>query len=93
MGKHYDVEYKMQAARLVVEEGRKATDLAREIEVPVKTLRNWVKTYKEKKDFVGSGNTPPELKTSKEMEKRIKDLEEENEILKKAMHVFTKKPK
>jgi transposase len=32
----------------------------------------------------------PDLKVQKDLEKRIMDLEEENEILKKAMHIFTK---
>lgn len=35
----------------------------------------------------------PQDQAQKELEKRIKDLEEENAILKKAMHYFTKDPK
>ena len=31
MGVHYDIEYKMQIAKLVVEEGKKATELAKDL--------------------------------------------------------------
>ena len=95
MGKHYDLEYKMQIAKLVVEEGKKASELARDLDIPIGTLRNWIDAYRKKKEsgFVGSGNTSPDLKAVKDMEKQIRDLKEENEILKKAMHIFTKNPK
>lgn len=92
MGKHYDPEYKIQIAKLVVEEGKKATELARDLDIPIGTLRNWINAYKKKKEpgFVGSGNLAPDVKVVKDLEKQVRDLQEENEILKKAMHVFTK---
>nr|WP_163103239.1 transposase [Peribacillus alkalitolerans] len=95
MGKHHDKEFKIQVAKLVVEEGKKPGDLAKELNISYPTLSKWVAAYKDKKDegFVGSGNIPPELQSNKELAKRIKDLEEENAILKKAMHIFTKSPK
>lgn len=95
MGKHFDKEYKMEIARLVVEEGQKASQLARELDIPMGTMRNWISGYRNGKEeaFIGSGNMHPDVKMKKDMEKRIKDLEEENAILKKAMHIFTKNPK
>ena len=92
MGTHYDKEYKTQAARLVVEEGRAITQLADELNISPKTLGRWVRTYRDQMEngFIGSGNVHPDLKVQKDLEKRIMDLEEENEILKKAMHIFTK---
>lgn len=94
MGKHYDLEYKMQIAKLVVEEGKKAAELSRDLDIPIGTLRNWIDAYRKKKEsgFVGSGNLAPDVKVVKDLEKQIRDLQEENEILKKAMHVFTKNP-
>lgn len=94
MGKHYDLEYKMQIAKLVVEEGKKAAELARDLDIPIGTLRNWIDAYRKKKEsgFVGSGNLAPDVKVVKDLEKQIRDLQEENEILKKAMHIFTKNP-
>jgi transposase len=45
MGIHFDKEYKTQAARLVVEEGRKTTQLAEELDISPKTLGRWVRIY------------------------------------------------
>jgi transposase len=43
--------------------------------------------------FVGSGNLKPENQQAREFQKRIRDLEEENAILKKAMGIFAKNQK
>ncbi|KPV57587.1 transposase, partial [Paenibacillus sp. A3] len=40
--------------------------------------------------FPGSGQLKSEDKAMRDLQKRIRDLEEENEILKKAMHYFAK---
>jgi transposase len=95
LSKHHDLEYKIQVAQMVVEDGKKATQLARDLDIPIGTIRNWVQAYKEKKKtaFVGSGNTPPEQKPYKDLQKENADLNQELEILKKALHIFTKNPK
>lgn len=94
MGKHYDQEYKGYVAKLIVEEGRKARELGYELEISPSTIRNWVSEYKQKKHAGGSKEqyiTPRELeKLKKQHEKEVEKLKEENEILKKAMHIFTK---
>lgn len=94
MGKHYDREYKIQVAQMVVDDGKKPSELAKNLDIPVGTLRKWVTAYKEKMQdgFVGSGNIPPELKPMKELEKENVELRQELEILKKALHIFTKNP-
>jgi transposase len=93
MGKHYDQEYKDYVSKLVVE-GRKATEVAYELELSYKTLCKWVASYKQKingdqpkENYI----TPSELEKLKmQHEKELQQLREENEILKKAMHIFTK---
>lgn len=96
MGKHHPNEYREYVAKMVVEEDKKATALAYELEIPYSSIKRWVKSYKEKK-AAGQPKehiTPSELeKLKKQHEKEMKALQEENEILKKAMHIFTKKPK
>lgn len=95
MGKHYDLEYKIQVAQMVVEDGKKATELSRDLDIPLGTIRNWVQAYKKKREsaFVGSGNIPPEQKPYKDLENENTELKQELEILKKALHIFTKNPK
>lgn len=94
MGKHFDQEYKDYVSKLVVEEGRKASELARELELSYKTLSRWVATYRNKTQEAQPKEnyiTPSELeKLKKQHEKELQQLREENEILKKAMHIFAK---
>ncbi|MCM3675830.1 MULTISPECIES: transposase [Peribacillus] len=95
MGKHHDKDFKIYAARLVLEEGRKPRELAEELNISIPTLRNWINIYKET-NVEGStdfSNGFSGLSLKEEKDKIIRDLQEENEILKKAMHIFTKQPK
>lgn len=95
MGKRKTPEVKEHIAKLLVEEGRKATDLAYENEVSASTVRQWAEDYREKQKRLA--NPEGELFTFSEMEKKLREAEhelkerdEELEILKKAMHVFMK---
>jgi transposase len=94
MGKHHDSEYKEYVSKLIVEEGRVAREVAYELELSYSTVGKWVSEYKKK---IKNGTdkekyiTPGELeKLQKQHEKVLQQLREENEILKKAMHIFTK---
>lgn len=102
MSKEYDLEYKEYVCRMIVEEKRKKAELARELNISVTTLRRWEKEYEQKKGWVKRHNqkkkeqespiykTPADFeKELKEQEKEITRLSRENQILKKAMHVFT----
>ncbi|MEJ8778784.1 transposase [Pseudogracilibacillus sp. ICA-222130] len=91
----YDVEFKEFAIKLVLDEGKPRAEVARELDMPISTLSKWVKNYKkeqelkaEKLEYV----TPSEhRKREKELLDRIKDLEEENAIIKKAARIFARK--
>jgi transposase len=94
LGKHFDQEYKDYVSKLIVEEGRKASHVARELEISPKTISGWVSVYRTNSN-VGKTNetyiTPTELeKLKKQHEKELAEAREEIEILKKAMHIFTK---
>jgi transposase len=97
MGRTYDLDLREYLVKMVVEEGKKRTEVSREMEVPLGTLTRWVTEYKKKQHAEQTGVeylTPSEQnQRDKEFENRIRDLQEENEILKKAMHIFAKNPK
>ncbi len=95
MSTRYSQEFKLEAVRRVVEGNKSAAQVARELGVNENTMRLWVQLYRKDKDepFVGSGNLHSHDKQIRELEKRIKDLEEENEILKKAAAIFVKNQK
>jgi transposase len=96
MGKHFDQEYKNYVCKLIVDEGRLGTDVAYELNIPYGTLSRWVQNYKRKmgpKAEVKEDRfitTEDHQKALNEREKEILKLKEENDILKKAMHIFTK---
>ncbi|MFK3936185.1 transposase [Alkalihalobacillus sp. NPDC078783] len=96
MTKKYSLDYREYVAKLIIEEGKKASDMAYELEVHVSSIHRWVHDYKKKQEKPNSGDylTPSEVeKLKKHHEKEMLSLREENEILKKAMHIFTQKPK
>ena len=96
MSKRYSLEYLEYVAKLIMEEGKKATDMAFQLEVHVLSVHRWVQDYKNKQSRPASSDylTPSEVeKLKKQHEKQLADLKEENEILKKAMNIFTQNPK
>ena len=81
--------------KLVVEDERKATELGYEHGINPARIRAWVRTYKKNQALISTDKdnlqSSTELKRRiAELEKKEKELEEENNILKKAMHVFAK---
>ncbi len=92
--RRYDHNFKMEAIQLV-ESGRKATEVSRDLDIPIQTLSKWLSKYRENGEttFVGSGKISPAKKSEVDLQKRLKELEEENRILKKAMHIFAKDQK
>ena len=83
-------EFREEAARLVVGNGRPIAEVARELGVGETTLGNWVKRYRE-----AHADDEPELELSerarlRELERRNRELEMENAFLKKATAYFAK---
>jgi transposase len=92
MTKKYDKEFKLQTVQMIKEEGKVVAQVARELGISENTLYRWIAEYTQagNQAFPGSGQLKPEDKAVRDLQKRIRDLEEENEILKKAMHYFAK---
>lgn len=88
----YTKEFKEKTVSYILEHSKPVTQISLELDIPTKTLYAWIEKYKADpvEPFVGSGNRKLTDKETEELQKRIKDLEEENEILKKAMHYFAK---
>lgn len=92
LAKQYDTEFKLNTVKLVLEEGRAASQVARDLGITSKTLYGWIAQYKDdpKHPFVGSGRLKPEAQATKDLERENRELREENEILKKALRIFSK---
>jgi transposase len=93
-GKYYSPEYKEQISKIIVEDKRKATEVGRELEIPISSLYKWTSAYKEKLNPTSERitfHTAVEVKKIEDdYQKQLRELMEENEILKKAMHIFAK---
>jgi transposase len=90
--KQYDKEFKIQTVQMIREQGKSVAQVARELGINKNTLHRWMDEYALDRNqaFPGSGHQRPEDQAFRELQKRIRDLEEENAILKKAMHIFAK---
>ncbi len=90
--REFSVEYKKEIVKLVTEQGKKATHVARDIGVSEVIIRRWVKEYGVHGNdaFPGKGKLKPDDEELRVIKKRMADLEEENAILKKAICIFTK---
>lgn len=92
--KEYPKEYKLESVRIYLSNGRKLSETAHELGIPVSTLRGWRDKYMNEVKI--TNKEKPSKKdyedALKEKDKRIKDLEEENLILKKSIGIFTRTP-
>ena len=82
----YTDEYRLECADYVITSGKHATDVAKELGIHDKTLQRWVKQRREQLEGKVPGK--PESAEVKELQKRICELEQENEFLKKASAFF-----
>ena len=90
--KRFNREYKEEIVRLITELGKKPSEVAEDIGVSATTVRRWVNQAKAHgaDAFPGKGHLRTPDAERKAFEKQIKDLKEENAILKKAMAIFSR---
>lgn len=88
--KQYTKEFKQGAVRLVTEHGRSISDAAQSLGIPPWSLSRWVSSSKkEGKDaFRGKGNRTAQEQEIFLLRQRVRQLEEEKDILKKAAAYF-----
>ena len=82
----YTSEFKLEAAQLVVDQNYSTIEAAKSMGVSKSAMDKWVRQLKKERLGVpnnGSPLTPDKIKI-KELEKKIKRIEMENEIIKKA---------
>ena len=91
----FEVEFKRDAVRLVVEEGRKTKEVAENLGIDVNLLYKWKREYLEDmgEAFSGKGRLKPEEERIRKLERKLRDVEMERDILKKAVAIFSKTPK
>ena len=83
-------EFKEQAARLVLDEGKSVSAVARELDLVPSALGNWVKQVEANRTKGRTGLTTAEREELSRLRRQVRVLEEEREILKKAAAFFAK---
>jgi transposase len=88
----YSREFKIEAVRLVTEQGMARRQVARDLGLQVGTLRDWIKQFSEAPEhaFPGHGNVRDEDLHNLRRENAL--LRMERDILKKAIGIFSQMP-
>ena len=93
--RRYDREFKEGAVRLVLEGGQTLAGTAKDLGITENMLQRWRQEYLEDREhaFPGTGRMKPQDAEVYNLKKRVTELEQEREILKKALAIFSKHPK
>ena len=88
----FSKEFKLEAVRLLDKQEKDASQLARELGVRRNQLYKWKKEIEShgNEAFPGKGRRPDKENETASLKAKIKRLEQENEILKKAAVYFAK---
>ena len=88
--KRYNREFQLQASRLVVEQGYTIKEAAERLGISTWTIREWIKKYRTSGELPSAEHPSSEAEELKRLRKEVKQLQLENEILKKAAAYFAK---
>lgn len=93
--KKYSQEFKLDAVSLVLDQHYSRAEAARSLGLNQNLLGRWVKEHKadDPQAFRGYGKLTPEQKELRDLKIRVKRLEMEKDILKKATVFFAKETK
>lgn len=88
-------EFKLEAVRLAKSSGQSLAKTERDLGLSSALLGRWVKEYEQKGEeaFLSHSRSKAEKAKFRELERRIVVLEEEREILKKAVAIFSQEKK
>ena len=90
----YDWAFKVEAVRLVSEERRRVTEVARNLGINPNQLHRWKSAYGGLSEegqlaFPGKGHLLPDQEELRRLRRELADVTEERDILKKALAVFS----
>ncbi len=88
--KQYSKEFKQGAVRLVTDQGRSVADVSKSLGIPSWSLPRWLRAAKSDGPdaFRGNGHRTALEQEIFELRQKVKQLEEEKQILKKAAAYF-----
>ena len=86
--KRFDRDFKIQAVKMVTEGGHSAAEVSRSLGIHANQIYNWKNKFSEngEKAFPGKGH----LTEISALRKKLREVEMERDILKKAVGIFSK---
>lgn len=89
--REYDKEFKQNAVNLLLISGKSYSEISKELGVPSSTLAGWVKSYSKDKAeaFPGKGYVKASDEEVLRLRKELAIAQEERDILKKALGIFS----
>jgi len=93
--KKYSKEFKLDAVSLVTDQNYTRTEAARSLDINANMLGRWVKEHQADDDqaFRGNGKLTPEQEQLRALKARVRHLEMERDVLKKATVFFAAQTK
>ena len=88
--RRFDDDFKAQAVRLVLDEGKTVAAAARDLDLTESSLRNWVEQARADRTHGKTGLTTAEREELARLRKELRIAQEERDILKKAAAFFAK---
>jgi len=86
----YSKEFKLQAAKLVTEQGYSYDQAAKQLGTTGWSIRNWVQKFQHAGELPSKAESQPKTDEIRQLRKDLKQLKLENDILKKAAAYFAK---
>jgi transposase len=92
--KIYTREFKLQALRMITDQGLSVAEVARRLDIRQNLLRNWKKAETERGTdaFPGHGNPTPAEDELRQLRAEVHRLRAERDLLKKAAAYFASPP-
>jgi|TARA_B100001964_G_scaffold220776_1_gene264254 transposase len=91
----FDSEFKIEAVKLITDRGSPTSEVARNLDIHENLLHKWKRQYlaDTADSFPGKGHLKPHDEELRRLKKKLNDVEQERDILKKALAIFSKEPK
>jgi len=90
--KHYSKEFKIDTVKLITEKGMKVSEVSRDLGITKELLYRWKKEYEQNgaNSFPGEGKMSLEEEELRKLRRKLANVKEERNILKKAIAIFSK---
>jgi transposase len=90
--RRFSREFKLEAVRLITEEGRRVAEVARDLDISPSVLRRWRQQVEADASgvFPGHGRSPAEDEELRRLRRELARVRQERDFLEKAAAFFAK---